>query len=114
MTSTLCCCVTVSKVERAGDGRLPVHVYVSALVALKGLNVKLDVPLNDVRVMPSDPITFPLESIQTVIRSPVNPAMFSLTIQLKEYSSPAMGTPLALVTIDTAFSGTEHIIINRA
>ena len=37
--------ITCSGVSRAGDVRLPAHMYFVLVVALKGLNVKLDVEL---------------------------------------------------------------------
>ncbi len=97
---------TVSGLERAGDSRLPVHVYVSPLESFKGLNVRVDIPSDDVTVMSSPVITFPSESVHTACGTPVSPVMSSLTLHINEYTSPALATPLTEVTIEMAPSGT--------
>ncbi len=97
---------TVSGLERGGDWRLPVHVYVPPSVAFKGLNIRVDIPSDDVTVMSFSVITFPFESSHTAWGTPVSPDMSSLILQINEYTSPAVAVPLTEVAMEIAPSGT--------
>ncbi len=107
MTGRLCS--IVSGLERRGDWRLPVHVYVSPSVAFKGLNVRVDIPSDDVTMTSFPVITFPSESVHTAWGTPVSPNMFLLTLQINENTSPAVAVPLTEVAIEIAPSGTVYM-----
>ncbi len=96
----------MSGLERGGDWRLPVHVYVSPSESLKGLNVRLDVLSDDVTMTLFPVIAFPSESSQTAWGTPVSPDMTSLILQINEYTSPVIAVPLTKVAIEMAPSGT--------
>ncbi len=106
VTMTVRLSTTVSGLERGGDWRLPVHVYVPPSESFKVLNVRVDIPSDDITVMSFPVITFPSESVHTAWGTPVNPDVTSLILQINEYTSPAVAVPLTEVTMERAPSGT--------
>ena len=106
VTMTVWLSTTVSGLERGGDWRLPVHVYVSPLESFKGSNVRVDIPSDDVTVMSFPVTTFPSESVHTAWGTPVSPDVTSLILQINEYTSPAVAVPRTEVAMEIAPSGT--------
>ncbi len=100
---------TVSGLERGGDWRLPVHVYMPPSVIFKGLNVRVDIPSDDVTMMSFPVITSPSKPVHTAWGTPVSPDMTSLILQINEYTSPAVAVPLTEVAIEIAPSGTVYM-----